>query len=322
MSKKILFINNPHYNHSSATLLEGLIENKEEYDLELYCTTPYNYAMIKNKWDYVVYSKDAVEKLVDICDVVVLVNDGYSPKAAVPFEVRKEKGVYLDSNDHADYLDSPINYKFYLKREMRMNEEHLENVFPFWFAAENRYYFGGKDFETLWKNKKTSLACMMGIDKMKPWRFEISNILKWTYEQREDFILDPVYGGADDSELDTGQRHWSNFFDALVGSKVSVDGYGAGLANNTGRFFESIACGCVLFYQPITTYLANPFTDGENIMIYDSTAHLVEKINSIIDDDKKMKEIAYAGFNHVLNYHTTKRRGYEFLELCKGFNLI
>ena len=44
MSKKILFINNPHYNHSSATLLEGIIENKEQYDLEIYATTSYNYA--------------------------------------------------------------------------------------------------------------------------------------------------------------------------------------------------------------------------------------------------------------------------------------
>jgi|2_EtaG_2_1085320.scaffolds.fasta_scaffold00819_5 hypothetical protein len=322
MSKKILFINNPHYNHSSATLLEGLIENKEEYDLELYCTTPYNYAMIKDRWDYVVYSKESVEKLVDVCDVVVLVNDGYSPKAEVPFAVRKEKGVYLDSNDHAEYLDSPINYKFYLKREMRIDMEHLENVFPFWFAAENRYFYRGRDFEEIWNNKKTPLACMMGIDEMKPWRKEISEILKWTFEHRTDFILDPVYGGNDDSALDTSGRSHSAFFDALVDSRVSIDSYGAGLANNTGRFFESIACGCALFYQPITTHLANPFTNDENIVIYDSTARLVEKINGIIDDDEKLKEIAYAGFNHVLSYHTTKRRGYEFLELCKGFNLI
>ena len=75
MSKKILFINNNHYNHSSATLLEGLIENKEEYDLDIYATTPYNYALIKDEWDFVVYSKELVDKLIDICDVIIMVND-------------------------------------------------------------------------------------------------------------------------------------------------------------------------------------------------------------------------------------------------------
>jgi hypothetical protein len=323
MSNKILILNNPHYNHSAATLIEGLIKNKEEYGLDLYITTPYNYAMMKGKWDNVVYSKSIVEQLVHKCDVIVTVNDHFTP-VVIPTEAKKHKGVYLDSNDHDDYLDSPLNYKFYLKREMKIDKEHLENVFPFWFAAEDRYYFAGvdMDFEEIWSKKKTSLSCMMGIDEAKPWRNEISNILKWAFEGRKDFVLDPVYGGFDDSEIDTGGRHWSNFFDALIDSKVSVDSYGAGMANNTGRFFESIACGCALFYQPITTHIANPFTDGENIVIYNSTANLVDKINAFIDDDQKLKEIAYAGFNHMLNYHTTKRRGYEFLELCKGFKLI
>jgi len=321
MSKKILFINNPHYNHSSATLLEGIIENKEQYDLEIYATTSYNYATMTDKWNYVVYSKDVVSKLVDICDVVITANDSFSP-TIISADVKKEKGVYLDSNDHDEYLNSPLNYKFYLKREMKIDKVHLDNVYPFWFAAENRYFFGGRDFETIWDNKKTTLSCMMGKDDSKPWRFEINNILKWKYDKRKDFILDPVYGGTDDSNIDTGDRHWSNFFNALADSKISVDGYGAGLANNTGRFFESLACGAALFYMPITTHLPNPFVDGENITLYNSTTQLVEKINGIIDDDKRLKELANAGFNHMLNYHTTKRRGMEFLELCRGHKLI
>ncbi|MBT7349979.1 glycosyltransferase family 1 protein [candidate division WWE3 bacterium] len=321
MSKKILVLNNPHYNHSAATLIEGLIENKEEYDLELYMTTPFNYATVKGKWDHVVYSKDVVEKLIDKCDVVVTVCDHFTP-VLVPREVKKEKGVYLDSNDYHDYLDSPINYKFYLKREMRVDKEHLENTYPFWFGAEKRYFFGGVDFEEMWSKKKTSLSFLAGLDDQKPWRGEISEILKWSYSDREDFILDPVYGGTDDSGIDTGGRHWSNFFNTLLDSKVSVDSYGAGLANNNGRIFESLANGCALFYPSIWIHSANPFTDGENIMIYNSSANLIEKINDIIDDDKKLKDIAYAGFNHMLNYHTTKRRGMEFLELCKGYNLI
>tara|TARA_Y100000310_G_scaffold345486_1_gene465545 strand:- start:3415 stop:4380 length:966 start_codon:yes stop_codon:yes gene_type:complete len=321
MSKKILFINNNHYNHSSATLLEGLIENKEEYDLDIYATTPYNYALIKDEWDFVVYSKELVDKLIDICDVIIMVNDNFNP-TVVPVDVKKIKGVYLDSNDRDDYLDTPINYKFYLKREMKIGREHLENVFPFWFAAENRYFWGGRDFEKIWSKKKIPLSCMMGKDKMKPWRFEINDILKWNYETKQGWVLDTVYGGNDDDKLNTDNRNHSAFFDTLLESKVSVDSYGAGLANNTGRFFESLACGCSLFYQPITTYLPNTFTDGENIMIYDSTVNLIDKINSVIDDDKKIKDLAYAGFNHMLSYHTTKRRGYEFLEICKGYNLI
>ena len=163
---------------------------------------------------------------------------------------------------------------------------------------------------------------MMGMDVIKPWRLEVNNILKWCYEDRNDVVLDPVYGGTDDSPIDTGGRHWSNFFNTLVDSKISVDCYGAGLANNTGRFFESLACGTALFFQPITTHMANPFTDGNNIMIYCSTVELVEKVNEVMRNDKRLKDIAYAGFNHMLDFHTTKRRGYEFLELCKGYKLI
>ena len=163
---------------------------------------------------------------------------------------------------------------------------------------------------------------MMGLDENKPWRGEITNILKWEFHDRSDFILDPVYGGTDDSGIDTGDRHWSRFYTTLSDSKISVDSYGAGLANNTGRFFEILARGCALFYQPITTHLPNPFADGENITIYNSTAQLVEKINELKDNDDRLKELAYAGHNHMLKYHTTKRRGMEFLELCSGFKLI
>ena len=321
MGKKILVINNSHYNHCTATLMEGLIENKDEYGLELFATTPYNYAAVKNKWDYVVYSKEVVSKLSEICDVVVFGNDVFSP-TIISDEVKKEKGVYCDSNDYGDYLEKPSNYKFYIKRELAKNQTHLENVYPFWFAAENRYYYRGRDFEKLWDDKTIPLSCMMGIDEMKPWRLKISDALKYSFGTKEGWVLDPVYGGVDDSALDTGGRHWSNFFNTLADSKISVDSYGAGLANNTGRFFESIACGCCLFYQPITTYTPNPFTADENIVLYNSTAQLVEKINDTVGDDKKMKDIAYAGFEHVLNHHTTKHRGVEFLELCKTHNLI
>ena len=51
-------------------------------------------------------------------------------------------------------------YKVYFKREKDLELEWADNVEPFPFSAEERYFAAGKDFNKIWDNKDLNLSCL------------------------------------------------------------------------------------------------------------------------------------------------------------------
>tara|TARA_R110000744_G_scaffold46571_4_gene102907 strand:+ start:2703 stop:3674 length:972 start_codon:yes stop_codon:yes gene_type:complete len=322
MSTKILIFNQDHYNHCNATLIEGLIKNKEEYDLQIFCSTSNNYATVRGSWDHTIYDPEMLKKIYDIADIIVLPNGITLNPHAYDLSVLKDKGVFLDTNDFCGDVESPEKYKLYLKREMRVDKGYAENVFPYCFGAEDRYFYGGTNFKDIWNKKHLDLVCMMGIDDEKPWRKEIQDRLLEDYSDNENMQIGTVYGDNNDSDLITDSRNHSKYFDKMISGKISVDGYGARGANNTGRFFESIACGCALFYQTINIHFPNGFVDGEDIVLFHSAQELVDSVDHFLAHPNDLKQLAENAFERLMTYHTTERRGFEFIQLCGGHGMI
>lgn len=322
MSTNILILNQDHYNHVNATLIEGLSKIKDEYDIKLYCNSPHNYSYAPNKHDYTIYDMSIFERLWDKCDIIVMPNNFVINSDSIDLKVLNEKGVYLDTNDYAENLSDPEHFPLYLKREYALKDRYHENVFPFCFGAEDRYFYGGQNFLKIWEEKNSSLACMMGLGDHRPWRTIIQRGLSDKYWKREDMQIGSLYGDNDNSNIITNDRNHGLFFEQLLDSKISVDSYGAGKATNTGRFFESLACGCALFYQPINIDFPDGFIDGEDIIIYKSMIDLLNKVDNYLSNPSLLKSIAEASFEKTKLFHTTKVRAEYFVKLCSMKGLI
>ena len=231
--------------------------------------------------------------------------------------------IFLDGSDYFHYEDNPDKYKFYLKRELdssKLNGQ-FKNVEPFIFSAEDRYFTKGQiEHSSLWETKTDDLVCIMSACEKREHRFEIMKSLEDAFEGNDKVFVGEFREGDKLEAIDTGDRHHSGYFDKLLNARISVDAYGCADARQTGRFWESLANGCLLFYQPIEPYIWNhPFIDGEDFIIYNDNKELIDKAKYYLSNESEAKEIASNGYNKLLQHHTTEHRGRQFLSLLEKY---
>ena len=318
MKKKSLFvISPPHYDHSLAAIVEGL--NKLD-DIKVFSNTNHNYfkqsltvlktqIQVAKMADYVMLCHSALESKYEEL-IGPLIN-----------ETRDEINIFLDGSDYSEYQDSPDKYKLYFKREYTdisnnlFNKEVHKNVVPISFAAEDRHFTKPTTpHSEMWENKKDDVVCIMSTCEKRPHRFGIMETLEVNYKSNDRVFVGEYREGDTLDTVDTGERHFSGYFQKLLNAKISVDAYGCGDARQTGRFWESLANGCLLFYQPIEPYVwSNPYIDGDEFVVYKDNRELIEKVNYYLSHEDEAQRIASNGYNKLLQYHTTDKRAAEFL---------
>jgi hypothetical protein len=241
-------------------------------------------------------------------------------------ELQDNIDIFLDGSDYSEYEANPKDYKLYIKREL--DEQHLEsaidefgNVEPLMFAAEDRYFTkSNASHRNLWQNKSADLACIMSACEKRPHRFGIMKSLKDVFGNDESVFIGEYREGIALTSIDTGERHFSGYFKKLLNTRISVDAYGCGEARQTGRFWESLANGCLVMYQPIEPYFwSNSYIDEEDFIIYNDLNELVEKAKYYIGNQEEARKIADRGFTKLLKYHTTTARAKEFLSLIEQY---
>jgi len=310
---KSVFIISPfHYCHCVATLVEGL----QKSGIKVFSNTSHNY--VKNQ----LFNIDTAIKVAEKCDVVVLAHSALEEKykeILLPLVNSVRVDVFLDGSDNKEYEAQPSDYKLYLKREYLGTTEN--NVHPFLFGIEDRYFaHTNKTHQEIWSNKIDDLVCIMSACEKRPWRFDIIQSLKDTFDKDDTVFVGEYREGTALTSVDTGDRHFSGYFGKLLGSRISVDAYGAFGARQTGRFWESIANGCLVMYQNIEPYRwNNTFEDGIHFISYSDTDELIEKACYYVGNPDKAEEIARKGYDHALEYHTTSCRSNEFLSLCERY---
>ena len=321
MKKKSLFVIGPHhYCHSTATLIEGL--NKLG-TMKVFSNANYNYCK------YPVFNLDAQLKVAKMSDYVLLAHSALEEKYKNKIrplidEVKDGIDIFLDGSDYFHYEDNPDKYKLYLKRELDSTKlnDNFNNVKPFIFAAEDRHFTKtlNASHYNLWQRKTDDLVCIMSACEKRPWRFDIMKSLEDAFGHSDKVFIGECREGKQLTTIDTGERHHSGYFDKLLKASISVDSYGCGEARQTGRFWESLANGCLVFYQPIEPYVwPHSYIDGEDFIVYNDNDELVEKAKYYLSNDKEASAIASNGFTKLLQHHTTQQRGDQFLSLIEEY---
>ena len=89
----------------------------------------------------------------------------------------------------------------------------------------------------------------------------------------------------------------------------------------TRRIFEGMACGKLVITDRLAeeVELESLFIDGENIILYDDIQDCAEKIAYYNNNPTERKEIAWNGYQKVLNNHTQKQRVDLIIQQYKNF---
>ena len=319
MKTKNLFVISPHhYCHSTATIIEGL--NKLD-GIKVFSNADHNYCK------HPIQTFKTQVQVAKMADYVMLCHSALEPKyqqviGPLVAELQGKIDIFLDGSDYAEYESNPKDYKLYIKREM-IGQAYLptNNVEPLIFAAEDRHFTKpNASHRNLWQNKTDDLVCIMSACDKRPWRFDIMKSLNDAFARDETVFVGEYREGQTLDSVDTGDRHFGGYFKKLLNAKISVDAYGCGEARQTGRFWESLANGCLVMYQPIEPYVwSNTYIDEEDFIIYNDNDELVEKAKYYVGHPEEARKIADRGFTKLLKYHTTEQRAKEFLSLLDKY---
>lgn len=320
MKTKNLFVISPHhYCHSTATIIEGL--NKLD-GIKVFSNTDHNYCK------HPVQNFKTQLQVAKMADYVMLCHSALETKyegriGPLVAELQGDIDIFLDGSDYSDYEADPKDYKLYIKREInrqRLYESRVTsdvNVEPLIFAAEDRHFTKpNASHRNLWQNKTDDLACIMSACEKRPHRYGIMKSLEEAFGDNDSVFVGEYREGQTLTSIDTGDRHYGGYFKKLLNTRISVDAYGCGEARQTGRFWESLANGCLVFYQPIEPYFwNNTYIDEEDFVVYNDTNALIEKAKYYMAHPEEARKIADRGFTKLLQHHTTQQRAKEFLGL-------
>ena len=319
MKTKNLFVISPHhYCHSTATIIEGL--NKLD-GIKVFSNADHNYCK------HPIQTFKTQVQVANMADYVMLCHSALEPKyegriGPLVAELQGKIDIFLDGSDYKKYEVDPKDYKLYIKREM-IGQAYLptNNVEPLIFAAEDRHFTKpNASHRNLWQNKTDDLVCIMSACDKRPWRFDIMKSLNDAFARDETVFVGEYREGQTLDSVDTGDRHFGGYFKKLLNAKISVDAYGCGEARQTGRFWESLANGWLLLYQPIEPYVwSNTYIDEEDFIIYNDNDELVDKAKYYVGHPEETRKIADRGFTKLLKYHTTEQRAKEFLLLLDKY---
>ena len=319
MKTKNLFVISPqHYCHSTATIIEGI--NKLD-GIKVFSNADHNYCK------HPIQTFKTQVQVAKMADYVMLCHSALEPKyegriGPLVAELQGKIDIFLDGSDYKKYEVDPKDYKLYIKREM-IGQAYLptNNVEPLIFAAEDRHFTKpNASHRNLWQNKTDDLVCIMSACDKRPWRFDIMKSLNDAFARDETVFVGEYREGQTLDSVDTGDRHFAGYFKKLLNAKISVDAYGCGEARQTGRFWESLANGCLVMYQPIEPYVwSNTYIDEEDFIIYNDNDELVDKAKYYVGHPEEARKIADRGFTKLLKYHTTEQRAKEFLSLLDKY---
>jgi len=316
---KNLFVISPHhYCHSTATIIEGL--NKLDR-IKVFSNADHNYCK------HPIQTFKTQVQVAKMADYVMLCHSALEPKyegriGPLVAELQGKIDIFLDGSDYAEYEGRVDDYKLYIKREMVVgNINRPDNVESLIFAAEDRHFTKpNASHRNLWQNKTDDLVCIMSACEKRPHRYDIMNSLKDAFARDETVFVGEYREGTTLESVDTGDRHFGGYFKKLLNAKISVDAYGCGEARQTGRFWESLANGCLVLYQPIEPYVwRNTYVDGEDFVVYNDNDELIEKAKYYMAHPEEARKIADRGFTKLLKYHTTEARAKEFLGLIETY---
>ena len=290
---KIIYVNAPIYDFTTATLIEGL----KNLGHTLLCSESSNYGV--GVADEVLIAQAAS------ADLVVL-GSNLGVDVGLFARLRNDRKVYVDGSDQASVVLPPsVEVKAIFKRELNraVTLEPDAPVFPLPFAAEDRY------FPPATPRKDIALSFLANMN---------TNPLRYSIHQRIGALRHPAlvlsgstgessYNGSNGIPLSTPR-----YREILLRSRIAVNVPGAGY--DCARYWEILAAGAMLMTWEPDIVIPEAFSDGVDCVTFCSVAEFDQKARYYLERPDLVYDIARRGTERLLKHHTTSARAQYFLQ--------
>lgn len=98
---------------------------------------------------------------------------------------------------------------------------------------------------------------------------------------------------------------------AMRRARIGLNGFGGGF--DTVRYWELPAQGCMLLAERPPIRIPHNFRDGVSAVFFEDLGDLDEKLNHYLAHPEAVSEIARAGHEHFMRYHTSSARARQML---------
>ena len=190
--------------------------------------------------------------------------------------------------------------KWYFKRETFPEDVDEHNIIPcpYPFRVEDRQ----EQFMNL--DKDVDISCVFG-QMNTGLRAEVNNSC---LNLRNKFPSMSIYVGP--------VRPRIKCLELISKSKLHIDAWGGGMC--TVRRIESVMNETAIIGQKWEIIAPNDFTDGENIINWETIEEFEEKVNYYFNNLDKVIEIGKNSYKHALKYHTTEKRLKYIFDVING----
>ena len=292
---KILYINSAQYDFLTATLIEGLTELGHD----IVCSLGSSYGKA-------IEAKE-IPAVAEAADLIII-GSNHGVNHHLLEDVKNPRIVAVDGSDHASFeVPGTTRVKAVFKRELCLVAPNpAENfIYPMPFAAEKRYFTPPVE--------KDILVSFVANTNTIPVRHSIHVRLRNRNHPA-------IFSGS------TNERSYSvtsprpiavetpTYRQLLARSQISISAPGAGY--DCARYWEILAARAMLFTYTPDILIPNGFTDGVNCATFSSLQEFDDKLDYYLARPERVAEIATAGFEHLLAYHTTSHRAAYFLNLA------
>jgi hypothetical protein len=291
---KIVSIISPYYDYLTASLMEGL----QDLGHEIISSEESNYT--KKTPDR------QLRRFAEKADWII-VGGNQRVRTRLVEDIDNPNKVCIDGNDQQEFNVYPhILFKMVFKRELnRMWQNSAgEPVYPLPFAAEKRYFCN----ETVQRTIKVAFAANMN-----------ANTMRYSVYQRLINKNDPgVFCGTTRERAYLKKKcigmpiETPKYRNILRQTHIGVNVAGAGY--DCARFWEILAAGAMLMTQELDITIPHSFTDGLNCVVFRSLDEFDAKLEGLLSAPDAVNQIAEAGYQHLLQYHTTTARAAYFLD--------
>ena len=298
----------------AETIVEGLYKN----NMEVYSSDLGN-GIRQND----VYSDEEIIKHSKDCDYIFVIwgkiKSGFpGPKYHLLNHInQKDKVVFVDGsewtstghpipNQVRDAKQNPLlrrgepwidefmfeNSNWYFKREC-YSEDVDRGIIPLLFGATDRNFFRNE------VEKKYDVVCSYGQmnDGLRLETYNLCNQLK-----NEGYNV--ITGGG---------FSYEEFKEKIKSAWIGVDAWGGG--DCCARLWEVLANKTMAMTQKYQIEFPHDFTDGENIVHYETIEEFEKKIRKYLGDKNEIQRISENGYQHLLDYHTSQKRVEYILDI-------
>ncbi|MRS03929.1 glycosyltransferase family 1 protein [bacterium] len=297
---RIVCVISPYYDYLTATLMEGL----QELGHEIVSSEHSNYTQRT--------SNRQLRDLSENADLII-VGSNRKVRTWLVEDIDNPHKVFIDGSDQQGFNVYPhIPFKAVFKRELNQKWINTteEPIYPLPFAAEKRYFVNRADKRDI----RVTFAANMNTNTMR------NSVYQRLKNKNDPGIFCGTTGeGAYRTQNCLGMPTETPKFRRLLSqTQIGINVAGAGY--DCARYWEILAACALLMTQELDIIIPHPFTDGVNCVVFKSLDEFDAKLDQLLSNPAAISEMAEAGYQHLLRYHTTAARASYFLNIATATN--